>query len=1126
MQATTVVEGFRLSPQQRRIWRLQRETSAFVSQLVLLVEGDVCVERMREAVERVCARHEALRTVFRRLPGVVMPVQVVSDEVSVSWQVIPLEETKKSVEELVEFESKRAFDYEHGPLVNATLVPIESSRRLLSITIPALCADRRTLSNLGSELWRELSGADEADEEPLQYIQFSEWQNSLAEEDDAEKAREYWSRTDLSNASAVLPGQSVRQRVNGGVAGELDSVKLNFTPEYATRIAALATKHDTTSATVLLAAWQTLLWRLTQQSIVIGNVTEGRSYELLHDGFGLFARALPVSCQFTEDLRFSEVIAELDRVQYESEEWQDYFNLDDAPEGSLQHFPFGYEYAEIGAQQQANGLRVSVFRQTSTFEIFDLKLTSVMSAEGIELVFDYNAAVFDLPYVNHLAEQFQTLLDAALANPETSVAELEIVSAAERQQIVVEWNNTARDYELDQPVHQLFEQQVSRTPDALAAVFQNEQLTFAELNRRANQLAAYLKDQGVGPETPVGICIDPSLEMLIAVFGILKAGGAYVPLDPRNPQQRINQVLQDAGASILLKRELVTNPRTEPADNSQTEIAAEIGPDNLAYIIYTSGSTGQPKGVMIQHRSVANLAAALHEDVYTGLGDALKVGLSAPLAFDASVKQLVQLLHGHTLHILPEELRLDARAALDYLDQHQIDVLDCTPSQLKLLLAAGLNKDTRTTPRLMLIGGEAIDESTWSHLAEDHHTRFFNVYGPTECTVDATWTQITTGQANIGRPVPNAQAYILDQNLKPTSVHLTGELFISGTGLARGYLDSPERTAERFIPDALSGAEGARLYRTGDLARYTHDGSIIYTGRNDTQVKVRGHRIELGEIEAVLQQQEDVKQAVVLARETSVRQQHAKLKETGVAAGERPEGQQNEHPKQAGTHRRPVRQQDATPKQTVAAAGEAAVRQENENATRAGTHETQQHNETVIEAREDADVRLVGYVVPKDGAKIDTNALRQKLTEQLPDYMVPSFIVPLDELPLTRNGKVDANALPPPETAQRSRDEHYVAPRNEIEATITRVWQDALGLERIGVNDNFFDAGGHSLLMVQVHNKLTDLFDKKISIVEMFAKPTISALAEYFSDTNGHKPTFERVMDRAARRRQAVSMRQ
>ena len=405
------------------------------------------------------------------------------------------------------------------------------------------------------------------------------------------------------------------------------------------------------------------------------------------------------------------------------------------------------------------------------------------------------------------------------------------------------------------------------------------------------------------------------------------------------------------------------------------------------------------------------------------------------------------------------------------MDQQQLDVLDCTPSQLKLLLAAGFGQ--YTTPRLMLVGGEALDDSTWARLAEDQQTRFCNVYGPTECTVDATWAPVTTGVPTIGRPIPNAEAYILDKNMQLTPVHLPGELHIGGTGLARGYLNAPDKTAERFIPDGLSEQPGARLYRTGDLARYAPDGSITFLGRNDAQVKVRGHRIELGEIEAALRECETVREAVVIARESRKAPSSA---QPSQASAELPE-------------RSPLRK--AVPKDTLV-----------------------------------SDVRLIGYIVAETGHTIDLAEIRRTLGKRLPDYMVPSFLVVVDEFPLTRNGKVDLNALPPPETMQRAQDESYVAPRNEIEATITRIWQEALGVERIGVNDNFFDAGGHSLLMVQVHNKLTELFEKKISIVEMFAKPTISALAEYFSETNGHKPTFDRVMDRAARRRQAASTRQ
>jgi len=1024
MQATAIVEGFRLSPQQRRLSKLEGN---FTSQLVLLLDGDLRADALREALEKVCARHESLRTTFRRLPGVEIPVQSVEEYLAPSWQIVEAAE----VEELLASERERGFDYENGPLVRATLFVLSPERHVLSITLPALCADRRTLNNLFAELSKSYAGS-ETDRDPFQYIQFSEFQNSLDEEEDAAKGKEFWNKQDVSTAGVSLECGGLAPLWPRSSAFDNTAAPGRRTPKGRLRLTASV---PTTSATVLLAAWQTLLWRLTQQPIAIGNVCEGRPYDLLHDAFGLFARVLPVCCQFTDTMRFDEVVTQIDRFQRESEEWQDYFDLDQATQSTLKYFPFGYEYAELPAPQHARGLKISVSDAHCDIEPFDLKLSCVVKGPALEVQFEYDSALFGDDYVRRLAAQFQTLLNAALANPETSVAELEIVSAAEQRQILFDWNKTKRDYNLEQCIHQLFEQQVERTPHAPAAVFQDQQLTFAELNHRANQLAHYLQSQGVRPETPVGICIESSLEMLTGVLGILKAGGAYVPLDPRNPQQRIDHLLHDAGISILLTREQLTQRRSESTAN----LESSVDPDNLAYIIYTSGSTGQPRGVMVQHRSVINLAAALHEEVYAGLGPALKVGLSAPLAFDASVKQLVQLLHGHTLYLLPEELRLDAVRALAYLDQQAIDVVDCTPAQLKLLLAAGLKEHAR--PKLMLVGGEALDQLTWSQLAEHQQTRFFNVYGPTECTVDATWSPVQTAtQPTIGRPIPNAQTYILDKNLKPAGIHLTGELYIGGEGLARGYLNSPEKTAERFIPDGLSGQAGARLYRTGDLARYSSDGSIVFSGRNDSQVKLRGHRIELGEIEAVLNQHEQVRQAVVVARESS-----------------------------------------------------------------------------------NAEVRLVGYVVAEK--TVDVGELRRMLSERLPDYMLPSFLVVIDELPLTRNGKVDISALPPPEAARPSADEHYIAPRNEIEETITRVWQEVLGVERIGVNDNFFDAGGHSLVMVQVHIKLSEIFKKNIPIVEMFAKPTISALAEYFSDTNGHKPSFAKTMDRAARRRQAASRR-
>lgn len=1057
MSAPAIVEGFRLSPQQRRLWLLQQDdASSFCAQLVLSLEGELQTDDLRSALQQVCARHESLRSTFSRLPGVLMPIQSVVDDLDLSWRTVSVSKDAEQLERLLATERKREFDLEYGPLIHATLYVLSPARYALSINLPALCADRHTLHNLYTELcqsYAAITGDGEA--ETLQYLQFAEWQNSLADEPEAQEGIEYWQKQDFTGALPVsLPGQ---RQIPNRTRGEVRSVTVALSSETAAQVALTAEKFEVTSSNVLLAIWQTLLWRLTRRSIVVGNLSNGRSYELLNDAFGLFARALPAHCRFEDSLSFAEVVAQITRLEREATEWQDYFEFNQA-DGSAGHFTFGYEHTELPDARNERGVQFSIFRRHCATEPFRLKLSTVSQGTKLELEFEYDDAAFSEANVRHLAGQFQTLLTVALANPEYLVDDFVIVSGTERQDILFTWNQTQREYALDRCLHQLFEEQVMRTPGAAAVVFKENAFTFHELNQRANQLAHYLQAHGVGPEVPVGLCVERSLEMIVGLLGILKAGGAYLPLDPRNPDNRLNQVLKDAGATLLLTqshlatRQIESDIRLVQLDGNWETIAtgsvenpgSAVSASNLAYIIYTSGSTGRPKGVMIQHASAVNLANGLRDEVYAGLGPALKVGLSAPLAFDASVKQWLQLLSGHTLHLLSEELRLDAAQLRAHLDQHALDVIDCTPSQLKLMLAAGFSEAEWNRPKMMLIGGEAVDEKLWSQLAAEQRTRFQNVYGPTECTVDTTWATIQADAVcpTIGRPLPNVRVYILDENLNPSGIHITGELYVGGNGVGRGYINRPELTAERFVPDFLSGKEGARLYRTGDLARYLPDGTIEFLGRNDSQIKVRGYRIELGEIEAVVRQHEQVRQAVVIARE------------------DKP-----------------------------------------------------------------GELRLVGYVVPKQTAKLDAGEVRRLVSERLPEYMALSSVVILDQLPLTRNGKIDVKALPKPEVMQMSSAARYVAPRNEIEKIITSVWKEALDVEQIGVNDNFFEVGGHSLLMVQVHSKLSELFESKLSIAEMFAKPTISALAEHLGNGNGHKAGLQKAATRAERRKQAAGRR-
>ncbi|HET8783284.1 MAG TPA: non-ribosomal peptide synthetase, partial [Pyrinomonadaceae bacterium] len=598
----------------------------------------------------------------------------------------------------------------------------------------------------------------------------------------------------------------------------------------------------------------------------------------------------------------------------------------------------------------------------------------------------------------------------------------------------------------DRCLHELFAAQAQQTPDADAVVYKHERLTYADLNARAEKVAARLRAHGVGPETIVGLCAERCLDVIAGVLGIWKAGGAYLPLDPTYPSQRIQFMLEDARVPVLLtQRRLVEGLPAAGAEvlfleDSETAavdaLVRTVTPDNLAYVIYTSGSTGQPKGVMVQHRSAVNLAEALRRSVYAETADGpLRVGLNAPLAFDASVKQLVQLLSGHTLYIVPEELRPDAARLLNFVKENRLDVLDLTPSQLKLLVEEGV-VDTPT----IVVGGEAIDSSLWSSLSAQSETRFWNLYGPTECTVDATSCEMRRSplQPNIGRPLTNVQVYVLDSALRPVPIGITGELYIGGVGVARGYLNRPELTAQRFISNPFSDVPGARLYRTGDLARFLPDGNLEFVGRLDDQVKLNGYRIELGEIEATLATHENVRRAVVALRETE----------------------------------------------------------------------------------------LVAYVAPRRATETLTQELRELLRATLPEYMVPSSLVFLNALPLTRHGKVDRVALPAPDAAPQ-RQAKYVTPRNEVEHIIAGIWQNVLQVERVGREDNFFDLGGHSLAMVKVHGELRTAFNQDdLSIVELFKYPTISLLAEYFASRNGRSPDLHRVQNRAEKRRQAAQRRQ
>ena len=761
--------------------------------------------------------------------------------------------------------------------------------------------------------------------------------------------------------------------------------------------------------------------------------------------FGCFITILPMRTDLSGDPTFRELLGQVREATLElhahqhlpAEQLSEVLSSD----GHLSHSPVYQVLFQYRNFKQVRHIKVgNLLFERDKFNIetetWALSVEISRSEEGLDAVFDFAAHQFLPETAARMESHYCTLLAGIVSNPAQRLSTLPLLTEAERHQLLVEWNDTHVEFAMQKCLQTLFEEQVERTPDALSVVFEDQQLTYRELNARANQLAHYLRSLGVKPEVLVGICLDRSVEMIVGLLATLKAGGAYVPIDSDYPVERKRFILSDTGMKALLGSEKLLAELAMPdpdvaivcldrdreliCDQSEKNPSSGAVAGNLAYVIYTSGSTGQPKGVMIEHRSVLNLATALDQAIYTEGDDSKRtVSLNGSLTFDTSVKQIIQLLGGHTLNIVPQELRFDGSALLAYLAREEIDVFDCTPSQLRLLIEAGLLNNSRSIPQYVLVGGEPIDRSTWQELVKAENISFYNLYGPTECTVDATVSNLKLSQERpvIGRAIANTSIYILDRHLQPVPVGIPGELHIGGDGLARGYLNSIELTQEKFIPNPFRNSEyksqdSKLLYRTGDWARYLPDGNIEFLGRIDNQVKIRGFRIDLGEIEVVLLKHQNVKEAVVIAQE----------------------------------------------------------------------HQPGQS-------------RLVAYIVPQIEPPT-TKKLRTFLYSKLPHYMIPSVVVTVESMPLTSNGKVNRLALPAPDPAQLLDSETFVAPCTPTEHQLSEIIAEVLGLERVGIHDDFFELGGHSLLGTQVISRIRECLNVELPLRSLFETPTVRQLAE------------------------------
>ncbi|MGH9933378.1 MAG: non-ribosomal peptide synthetase [Pyrinomonadaceae bacterium] len=617
-------------------------------------------------------------------------------------------------------------------------------------------------------------------------------------------------------------------------------------------------------------------------------------------------------------------------------------------------------------------------------------------------------------------------------------------------------DNTQRSYPQDMCIHHLFEEQVRESPDAIAIEQEESQLSYRELNCRANQLAHFLRRAGVGPEVRVGICIERSPEMLVALLGILKAGGSYVPIDPGYPQQRVELMVKEAQLDIILTQErwraglanhgaqliLMDRDWRQIAEESEQNPEVKLDGENLVYTIYTSGSTGRPKGVEVRHRALLNyINYAVREMEVTAADRFLQF---ASLSFDTAVEEIfVTLTSGARLVLRNDAMLSSVQKFLETCEQWGVTILDPPTAYWHEMVAqmAARNLSLPESLRLMYVGGEgALDERVkqWRELVKE--VKLYNGYGPTETTIVALMEELSkesNGEVTIGRPVANTSAYILDEKMKPVPVGVTGELYIGGEGLARGYLKQPDLAADKFIPDAFGTQSGGRLYRTGDLVRHRSDGKIEYLGRADGQVKLRGYRVELREVEAALLGHGGVKEAAVVVRE------------------------------------------------------------------------------------EGSEKQLVGYVVGADGS-VKAVELRAYLKQRLPVYMIPSTFVFLPALPLTSHGKVDRKALLALDLPLPASELAYVRPRTALEKAITNIWGAVLQIDKLGMNDNFFDLGGTSLTLIQVRSKVRETLNKEIPLIELFEYPTISELARHLSQKAGRQPFFEQIQDRVIKQKEAL----
>ena len=1028
---TEIKPYYPLTTSQHRIWvlsQLEGGNLAYNMPGAVRLKGDLDISKFEETFKLLIKRHEILRTNFKvNVSGEIH--QYITGEDAFEFNLLEkdfTDQTKEDIEQFLEEEHATAFNLEEGLLLRAALLKTKEQEYVFSLTIHHIIGDGWSMELLISEVISMYNNLAQDKKYSLpkleiQYKDYTVWLETELTKEDYKVYEEYWlSQFDGELPILDLPSFKTRPKVQTYNGKTLNHT---FSTSFLEKLKVFSKSEDATLFMTLMSGVNTLLYRYTNQNdIIVGTPIAGREHPDLEGQIGLYLNTLAIRTKIEEANSFLDVLEQQKETLLSAYEHQIYpfdelVNKLNVPRDTSRSVLFDVmvvlqnqaQLHSIKTDNNLESIQVEDYEVNRSTSQFDISFTFAETDE-LELSIEYNTDIYDDFLIERIFAHYENLMSYAIDNINDSLLSIEYITKKEKQQLLEEFNNTKVNYSKDKTIVDLFEEQVEKTPDNIAIVFEDKELTYTELNEQSNQLAQYIRENyTIQPDDLIGIKLERSEQLLVAIFGIIKSGAAYVPIDINYPQERINYIEKDSNCKVVIDEEELEKFKAVQSKYSTKNLHKITNPNHLSYVIYTSGTTGNPKGVMVEHRNVSNLISWFSEKF--DISESTVSLQLTDISFDPSIEDVFSTLTlGGCYHIISKEILLDNALLRQYLESNGITILNYVPTFLDELLS---NYPKINSVKTIISGGEALSEQIKKNLLEKGYY-LYNNYGPTEITVDALSSKVSSDSVTLGKPIANAQVYVVSKELLIQPMGVVGELVISGLGVARGYLNQLELNKEKFMPNPF--VKGERMYLSGDMACWLPNGEIKYLGRKDSQVKIRGNRIELQEIEnTIVQFSEDIEQAIL------------NIKETGK------------------------------------------------------------------------EKELIAYYISK--SEIDKSELREFLQARLPSYMVPSYYMVLDTMPLTPNGKVNKKSLPEITTESLILKD-YVAPRNKTEQELVKIWQEILDIEKIGVTDNFFELGGHSLKITKLRNLVNKKFNTNISFNDFFIESTIKDQSKLIKESS------------------------